>query len=188
MAVWGCPSDSAGHRPSSCHSCWGEGRLTRMRPERYSQLTSSCVGRTAKRKSSMKRAKKVTTVMATVAYIPSRECDVLALHEALSSKLSMSNIEPPADSIRHPIFQKICLWFILRVESVAFTRDAKPAACLSQGTTYALPNPLHVPRSLSLFLSLSLRQDIVILGRSREDGVSGRSSTQTTCYHAEWKR
>ena len=43
-----------------------------MRPVRYSQLTSSCGGSAASRKSSMNSATNVTAVMAMVAWMPSR--------------------------------------------------------------------------------------------------------------------
>ena len=137
-----------------------------MRPERYSQLTSSCVGRTAKRKSSMKRAKKVTTVMAIVAYMPSRECDALALHEALSSKLSMSNMEPPAESMRHPIC-KNSSEFHVDGTVYGFHQRCK-ASKLSQPVHHIYPVQFtHVP------VSLSLLENMVIDDAGPEHGGRG---------------
>lgn len=67
-----------------------------MRPVRYSQLTSSCGGSAASRKSSMNSATNVTAVMAMVAWMPSRMYEALARQEALSSRVSMSKMDPPA--------------------------------------------------------------------------------------------
>ena len=73
---------------------------------------------------------------------------------------------------------------MLTVQSMASTKDAKPANYPSQCTIYTLFNS---PMSLYLFLSCKTWSSMM-LGQSTEDEVSSGSSRQTTCCYAEQKR
>ena len=66
----------------------------------YSQGTSMLVGRTACRNWSMNSAKKVITLIAMVAWMPSSQNEAFARQLSRSSAFNASNIEPDAACVQ----------------------------------------------------------------------------------------